>query len=602
MMGACGSIDTGLANGALYDYVVNASNGSCRSGNSAAISATPACIPPPVPADLQAVAGNKQVALSWSASTGATVYRILWKTAAATAYTAKPDQSTTSYLDTGLTNDTTYDYVIRASRDGSCWSEDSAPVPATPTCLPPSVPVVTAIPGNDMVALSWTASTGGSTGSIQYSVLHSTSETTGYTQAGTSTIARYTDTGLTNGTAYYFTVNASNGSCASANSVVVSTTPTVCSQAQATLVSATPSGSMQVTLTWTAGGTEVPSSYDIGRSTTSGTGYASVGSVTGTTFTFVDGDPALISGTKYYYTITSYGTCIATSNELSATPVCVAPGAPVGVSATNDNSTGHLTVNWTPSATATAYSVSRGTTAAGPFVAVSTHQTAATFTDTSDLIFGNTYYYVVSASNAGGVCASTNSSPAASAISCAMPAVPIGLAATRNGNAQVALTWTASSGADAYTVLRSTTSGSGYTPIATPTSSTFTDSASTGLTNGTAYYYVVAANNGADGNCVSANSTQVTVPACQVRTGNNSEDTGNINTTSAYCVITCDDLTWWGCYELGNRTISVNGTPEASCGSLPLPAKSNGGYAFYLSAGTDKATGINWGGTGHACP
>ena len=71
---------------------------------------------------------------------------------------------------------------------------------------------------------------------------------------------------------------------------------------------------------------------------------------------------------------------------------------------------------------------------------------------------------------------------------------PTGLAATA-GNAQVALSWSASGTATNYYVKRSTTSGSGYVTVATNASLAFTN---TGLGNGTTYYYVVSAVN-ADG-------------------------------------------------------------------------------------------------------
>jgi len=82
------------------------------------------------------------------------------------------------------------------------------------------------------------------------------------------------------------------------------------------------------------------------------------------------------------------------------------------------------------------------------------------------------------------------------------PAAPTGLAATA-GNAQVALSWSASSGATSYTVKRATTSGGPYTNVATGvTSTSYTN---TGLTNGTTYYYVVSATNAAG---TSTNSQQ----------------------------------------------------------------------------------------------
>lgn len=68
---------------------------------------------------------------------------------------------------------------------------------------------------------------------------------------------------------------------------------------------------------------------------------------------------------------------------------------------------------------------------------------------------------------------------------------PTGLAATA-GNAQVALNWTAAAGAATYNVYRSTTAGAeGGTPIATGIASpSYTN---TGLTNGTHYFFKVAA-------------------------------------------------------------------------------------------------------------
>src|SRR4029079_6600594 len=95
-----------------------------------------------------------------------------------------------------------------------------------------------------------------------------------------------------------------------------------------------------------------------------------------------------------------------------------------------------------------------------------------------------------------------------------IPAPPTGLTATP-GNAQVALSWNASTGATSYDVLRSTTSGSGYVSVGTPTTTSFTNN--TGLTNGTTYFFVVRAVNaaGTSGNSaqVSATPTAGTIPA-----------------------------------------------------------------------------------------
>jgi len=88
------------------------------------------------------------------------------------------------------------------------------------------------------------------------------------------------------------------------------------------------------------------------------------------------------------------------------------------------------------------------------------------------------------------------------------PPAPISLSATP-GSGQVALTWTAPTGATGYNVKRSSTSGGPYTVIGTSTGTTFTD---TTVTNGATYYYVTTAitnvsgsvGEGADSNQASA--------------------------------------------------------------------------------------------------
>jgi hypothetical protein len=85
------------------------------------------------------------------------------------------------------------------------------------------------------------------------------------------------------------------------------------------------------------------------------------------------------------------------------------------------------------------------------------------------------------------------------------PVAPTGLSATP-GDGQVALTWTASTGATGYYVKRGDAVGGPYTQVGAPTGTTFTN---TGLTNGTAYYYVVTALNtiGESGNSSEVSAT-----------------------------------------------------------------------------------------------
>jgi fibronectin type 3 domain-containing protein len=586
--------DSNVVNGTKYNYVVTASNGSCNSAYSIEAQVTPACVPPLAPTTVTPTAGDGKVSLAWSAPAGATLYRVSRNTAAAGTFTQIATPTATSYLDTALVNGTTYYYVVAAS-NGSCWSANSAVVSATPVCTPPSVPgTLTATAGDSQITLSWGVST---PAPASYTLERKTGATGSYVAIATPTVASYTDTNLINGTTYYYKVSASNGSCSSAFNTEASATPVpTCPQTAPGSPKATPSGSVQVTITWTAS-TPTPTSYSIGRSTTSSGGYVAIGSVSGTTLTYTDADKNLVKGTAYYYQVTAVGSvCTATSAAASATTACAAPAAPsAGLNATNARS-GAITVSWTAVNGATAYTVSRSTSADGTYTAISTNQTAATFTDpASGLVNATVYYYKVSASNANAQCASDPSS-AVSTRSCIILDPPTGLSTIRAGYNRVKVLWTDVTGAVSYNVRRSATSGSGYTSVGTSPGSSFMD---TTVANETAYYYVLTASSDAGGNCSSASSTEVPVISCLVRSGNPFEIT-HFNTTNAYCVVTCDNISWWSMWNDASRKLTINEADRTGQSNGSLPAKVNGGYAFHFTTG-QADTGVNWGGSTQAC-
>lgn len=95
------------------------------------------------------------------------------------------------------------------------------------------------------------------------------------------------------------------------------------------------------------------------------------------------------------------------------------------------------------------------------------------------------------------------------------PPTPSGLSVTA-GDAQVIISWAASSGATAYHVLRATNAGGPYTVIASPAAATYTDS---GLVNGTTYFYVLTASNSAGDSARSAEVSATPVAALAPPTG-----------------------------------------------------------------------------------
>src|ERR1039457_29313 len=443
--------------------------------------------PPAAPTNLVATAGNGQVGLSWSASSGATSYNVQRATTSGGPYTTIASPTTASYTDTGLTNGTTYYYVASAVNTAG-ESANSSQVSATPQpAIPPTPTNLTATAGNGQVGLSWSAASG----ATSYNVKRATTSGGPYTTIGSPTTASYTDTGLTNGTTYYYVVSAVNTAGQSTNSSQVSATPQPAIPPAPTNLVAT-AGNGQVGLSWS--GSSGATSYNVQRATTSGGGYTTIASPTTTSYT----DTGVTNGTTYYYVVAAVNTAgqSANSSQVSATPQPAIPPAPTNLVATAGN--GQVGLSWSASSGATSYNVKRWRTSGGGYTTIGS-PTTASYTDTG-LTNGTTYYYVVSAVNTAGQ--SANSSQVSATPQPAIPPAPTNLVATA-GNGQVGLSWSASSGATSYNVKRWRTSGGGYTTIGSPTTASYTD---TGLTNGTTYYYVVSAVNTAG---QSANSSQV---------------------------------------------------------------------------------------------
>src|SRR5204863_657695 len=176
---------------------------------------------------------------------------------------------------TGLTNGTAYTFTVTATNavgTGPASTPASA-TPATPPGVPGSPTGLAATAGNAQVALSWSApaSNGGSpiTG---YKIYLSTSSGTETLLTTLGNVTTYTNTGLTNGTTYFYQVSALNsvgeGNRSTESSAKPATTP-----GAPTAVTPT-AGNTQVAMTWTApasnGGSPI-TGYKVYRSTSSGT-------------------------------------------------------------------------------------------------------------------------------------------------------------------------------------------------------------------------------------------------------------------------------------------------------------------------------------------
>lgn len=166
--------------------------------------------------------------------------------------------------------------------------------------------------GNAQAVLSWVPSLG----ATSYNVKRSTTNGSGYTTIATVNAAGYSNTGLTNGTAYYYVVSALNALGESANSAQVAVTPVATPTAPpAPAVLVAQEVGTQVKLAWS--GSSGATSYNLKRAIVSGGPYTTIATLGATNYT----DPAVTLGSSYYYVVSAVGSAeSANSNQASAQP------------------------------------------------------------------------------------------------------------------------------------------------------------------------------------------------------------------------------------------------------------------------------------------
>lgn len=144
-----------------------------------------------------------------------------------------------------------------------------------------------------------------------------------------------------------------------------------------------------------------------------------------------------------------------------------------------------------------------------------------------------------------------------------VPAVPAGVSAKAISGSQISLGWTAVSNATGYNIKRAAASGGPYTTIATGVMGTsYTD---TGLTSGTAYYYVVSAVN-PDHESSNSAEASATLPIAQLKF-NETSGTTAADATGSNWNGTLVNGPLWAAGKSGNA-VDLDGTNDYV--SLPV--------------------------------
>ncbi|MGO9027145.1 MAG: beta strand repeat-containing protein, partial [Acidimicrobiales bacterium] len=589
---------TGLTNGTSYTFSVSQISAGGTSANSVESNAvTPVATPSPpaAPTIGAATAGSSSATITWTvgANNGSAITDFVvtvWSGgsvvttetipagAVGSSFDPTPNATDTASINS-LTDGTSYTFTVASKNVGGTGPASAQSSSVTPAGVPALISIGAAAPGPSSATVGWTVgANGGSpiTAFIITSYFGVTSQTLTVDAGGVGSALdpsanatdSYTVTGLTDGTSYEFRVQAVNAIGTSSYSAASSAVVPADLPASPIIGAASP-GNASATVAWTVGG-------NLGSAITSFTITPTIGTTAQTPITVPAGavgsslDPtqgaldnytvtALANGTAYTFTVTAtngVGTSSPSAASNSVTPAGTAtvPGAPTIGTATAGNAS--ATVTWTAPAN------TGGDPITGYVITPSSGSPVTVGNVTSDTVTGLTngtaYTFTVAAINAVGTgAASASSNSVTPAVPATVPGAPtIGTATA--GNASATVTWTApaSNGGSAITGYVITPSSGSPVTVGNVTSDTVT-----GLTNGTAYTFRVAAINA-------------------VGTGAQSAATNSVTPASVPGAPTIGTAT------AGNASATVTWTAPASNGGSPIT-----GYVITPSSGSPVTVG-----------
>ena len=417
--------------------------------------------------------------LKWKAVTGAAKYEVYRARSLNGDYLKYSTVTGTSYTNTSyIENGTTYYYKVRALDANGTAGAWSSIVSVT---YKQTLPAPTVTGGNDSQGrptLKWKAVSG----AAKYEVYRARSKDGDYIKYSTVTGTSYTNTSyIENGNTYYYKVRAlkSDGTAGAWSSVV----SVIYKQ---TLSAPTVTGGNdsqgRPTLTWKA--VTGAAKYEVYRARSRSGEYIKYSTVTGTSYTNTS---YIENGNTYYYKVRalkSDGTAGAWSSIVAVTykQTLSAPAVTGG-----NDAQGRPTLKWNAVSGAAKYEVYRARSLNGDYIKYST-VTGTSYTNTSYIENGNTYYYKVRALDASGTAGAWSS-----VVSVTYKQTLSAPAVTGGNDAQgrPTLKWNSVTGAAKYEVYRARSKDGTYTKYSTTTGTAYTNSSY--LTSGATYYYKVRA-------------------------------------------------------------------------------------------------------------
>ena len=484
-----------IENGNTYYYKVRALDANGTAGAWSSIVSVTYKQTLPAPAVTGGNDSQGRPTLKWNAVTGAAKYEVYRARSLNGDYIKYSTVTGTSYTNISyIENGNTYYYKVRAlGSDGTAGAWSSIVSVTYRAASTGTLPAPTVTGGNDAQGrptLKWNAVTG----AAKYEVYRARSRSGEYIKYSTVTGTSYTNTSyIENGNTYYYKVRAldANGTAGAWSSIV---SVTYRAASTGTLPAPTVTGGNdsqgRPTLKWNA--VTGAAKYEVYRARSQSGDYIKYSTVTGTSYTNTS---YIEDGNTYYYKVRalkSDGTAGAWSSIVSVTYRAASTGTLSAPTVTGGNDAqGRPTLTWKAVSGAAKYEVYRARSRSGEYIKYST-VTGTSYTNTSYIEDGNTYYYKVRALDASGTAGAWSSIVsvtyrAASTGTLSAPTVTGG----NDSQGRPTLKWKAVSGAAKYEVYRSYSRDGSYSKYSTQTSTGYTNSSY--LTSGTTYYYKVRA-------------------------------------------------------------------------------------------------------------
>ena len=393
----------------------------------------------------------------------------------------------------GVTYQITYRYDAATQQYGTGNDVALTSLPVAPA------DVAAAAASAGEIDLSW-ADNANETG---YKIERSPDGSTNWTQIDTvgANVTTYSNTGLSEGTAYYYRVRATNTAGDSPYSTTVSASTWPATPGNLSLTSLTCS---QVSVSWQDNSTQ-ESGYSVEELV--GSTWQEIGSLQPANSTTATIAGTFTSSTQYSFRVRAYQ---ASDSQYSAAATLTVtsgawPAAPTGLTATAVSGE-EIDLSWADTSNETGYKIERSPDGSTNWTQIATvGQNVTSYQDTgrSEL---TSYYYQVRATNSGG-----DSPYSVSASDTTWLATPTDLSASNIGSTQCTLSWNDNSSQESGYDIEFSTDGTNFNPWTTAAA----DSTSydvTGLIPQSDFWFRVKAADGGDESAAS-NVVEVTTAA-----------------------------------------------------------------------------------------